>query len=117
MKMKTYHAPNSGISAYAEGQDYIIVRFKTGERYRYDARKPGREHVAEMKSRAHRTSGLTTYINQHIRENYARKLDDTPMKRPIKRRVSQAKQKISASKRRRRSPNSSSSRRKSPGKR
>ncbi|HVS52935.1 MAG TPA: hypothetical protein VHD62_11330 [Opitutaceae bacterium] len=79
MKWRTYHAPHSGVSAYAEGKDYIVIQFKTGERYRYDARKPGRKHVAEMKSRAHRTSGLTTYINQHVRENYAAKL---PGRRP-----------------------------------
>lgn len=74
MKWKVYHAPHSGIRAYAEGEDRILIEFKTGERYRYDFRKPGRKHVEEMKSRAHRTSGLTTYINQHVRENYAMKL-------------------------------------------
>jgi hypothetical protein len=74
MRWKTYHAPNSGISAYAEGRDYIVIQFKTGERYRYDASHPGRNHVEEMKSRAHRASGLTTYINQHVRDNYAAKL-------------------------------------------
>lgn len=74
MRMKTYHAPNSGILAYAEGKDYIILQFKTGERYRYDSHKPGRKHVNEMKSRARRTSGLTTYVNQHVRANYAKKL-------------------------------------------
>ena len=73
--MKKYHAPNSGISGYEAGHDYIVIRFKTGELYRYDSSKPGRSHVKEMKSRARRTSGLTTYINQHVRENYAEKLD------------------------------------------
>jgi hypothetical protein len=78
MRWKTYHAPNSGIVSYAEGKDCILIEFKTGERYRYNSRKPGRKHVEEMKSRAHRTSGLTTYINQHVRENYAAKLRRAP---------------------------------------
>jgi hypothetical protein len=74
MKWIKYHAPHSGISAYAEGSNYILIEFKTGERYRYDASKPGRKHIEEMKSRAHRTSGLTTYINQNVSKNYAAKL-------------------------------------------
>jgi len=78
MKMKTYHAPRSGIAAYAEGKDYIVIQFKTGQRYRYDFAQPGRRHVAKMKALAHRTSGLTTYINQHVRENYSRKLTAPP---------------------------------------
>lgn len=89
--MKTYHAPNSGISAYAEGEDYIVIQFKSGERYRYDASKPGLRHVTAMKSRAHRTSGLTTYINQHVRDNYARKLPPVRGSRPKPHRPRQAR--------------------------
>ena len=74
MNWRTYHAPNSGLLAYAEGPRFIAIEFKTGECYLYNWTKPGRTHVAEMKRRAHHTSGLTTYINQHVRENYAAKL-------------------------------------------
>jgi hypothetical protein len=77
MKWSKYHAPNSGISAYAEGSHYILIEFKTGERYRYDESHPGKKHVQEMKSLAHRTAGLTTYINRHVRDNYAAKLSDS----------------------------------------
>jgi hypothetical protein len=43
-------------------------------RYSYDATKPGTKHVDAMKRLALAGEGLTTYVNQHVRENYAAKL-------------------------------------------
>lgn len=41
-------------------RDYIVIQFKTGERYRYDYAQPRHDHVETMKTLARRTSGLTT---------------------------------------------------------
>lgn len=65
---------NSGVRAYEIGGDFIRVWFVDGEGYEYDARKPGARHVREMKRLAAAGRGLATYINQHVRENFARKL-------------------------------------------
>jgi hypothetical protein len=50
------------------------VWFKDGDGYDYDYRHPGREHVETMKRLAEEGRGLSTYISQHVRKNYARKL-------------------------------------------
>ena len=65
---------DSGVRAYKLGPDFIIIEFKTGGGYRYDKVKPGRRHVSIMKKLAKSGDGLTTYINQHVRDNYAEKL-------------------------------------------
>lgn len=43
-------------------------------RYLYNADRPGPEHVAAMRRLALSGDGLTTYVNQHVRENYAARL-------------------------------------------
>ena len=73
--MTPYRGNDSGVSAYQAGTDFIIVRFKSGDRYRYDYNTPGRDHVEAMKQRATSGHGLATYISQHIGSNYAEKLD------------------------------------------
>ena len=65
---------DSGVCAYQAGPDFILVEFKSGGAYRYDSTKPGRHYVQAMKRRAAQGDGLATYINQHVRENYAEKL-------------------------------------------
>jgi hypothetical protein len=65
---------DSGVRAYKIEPDAIVIEFKTGGGYRYDHTSPGRRHVATMKRLAQSGHGLATYINQHIRENYAEKL-------------------------------------------
>jgi hypothetical protein len=65
---------DSGVSAYALGPDFIDVEFRHDGRYRYDHRRPGRAHVQAMKRLAVRGQGLATYINRHVRDNYAAKL-------------------------------------------
>jgi hypothetical protein len=64
----------SGVRHYALGQTFIRVWFEDGGLYQYDEAKPGALHVARMKRLAEEGRGLATYINQHVRENYARKL-------------------------------------------
>lgn len=76
MAMQPYgnRGGDSPIAAFRIGKDAITVRFADGATYVYDAKTPGREHVAEMQRLALAGSGLATYISQHVRERYARKL-------------------------------------------
>jgi hypothetical protein len=75
--MKKYGDPcgNSGVSTYEIGDDSIRVRFKSGDIYVYDYRSAGRASIERMKRLAEEGTGLTTYISQHVRENYAEKVD------------------------------------------
>lgn len=65
---------NSGVRFYALGPSFIRVWFKDGDGYEYDHGRPGRGHVEAMKRLAEEGRGLSTYISQHVRKNYARKL-------------------------------------------
>lgn len=63
---------HSGVAAFATGDDFILVQFKDGRLYLYDDKKPGKHHVEQMKRLALKGKGLTTYINQNVRENYSK---------------------------------------------
>ena len=65
---------SSGVRAFEIGPGYIDVAFVTGERYRYDGGRPGAHHVEAMKALAVAGQGLATYINRHVRDNFAKKL-------------------------------------------
>ena len=65
---------NSGIDSYELKPDSIIIKFKTGEEYLYNHHKPGKGKVETMKELAEQGSGLTTFINKNIRDDYAKKL-------------------------------------------
>lgn len=64
----------SGIAAYRVTPTTIIIAFKAGGVYLYNHSRPGRAHVQAMQKLAASGDGLNTYINQHVRENFARKL-------------------------------------------
>lgn len=64
----------SGVVAYAILADSIRVRFAGGKTYEYTNQRPGADHVARMKQLALAGRGLGTYISQHVRENYARRV-------------------------------------------
>ena len=66
-------AGESGITAYEIGRNYIRVQFKEGGTYRYTYRSTGSRNVERMKLLATCGVGLTTYINQYVRERYAEK--------------------------------------------
>ena len=68
-------AASSGVAAYEDGPGWIHIRFHRGGTYRYDARHPGALHVMEMQRLADSGDGLNTYINQHVRDDYAERLD------------------------------------------
>ena len=65
---------NSGVRGYELLPEGIKLQFQDYSTYLYDYEKPGRHEVEEMKRLAKSGSGLTTYVNQHVRENYKRKL-------------------------------------------
>lgn len=66
------HSGHSGVAAYRVVGDALIVLFKQGGLYRYDAEKPGPEAVAQMRVLAKQGIGLATYINRHVRGNCTR---------------------------------------------
>ena len=66
---------NSGVAAFTVGDGFIDVRFIEGGTYRYDSITPGADDVAAMQGLARAGRGLATYINQHVRERIAARLD------------------------------------------
>lgn len=75
--MHPYGGPkgSSGVVAYLIEGDSITLRFvDRATLYVYDAQRPGHAAVQEMQRLAKRGRGLTTYINQHVRKNYAQKV-------------------------------------------
>jgi hypothetical protein len=66
-------AGGSGIAGYEIGKNYIRVQFKEGGTYRYTYRSTGSRNVERMKLLATVGVGLTSYINQYVREAYASK--------------------------------------------
>ena len=62
----------SGVTAYELGDDYIALQFHDGRVYIYDSDHPGQKHVEQMKKLAVSGSGLTTYLNKYVRDNFAR---------------------------------------------
>ena len=64
---------NLGGDSGEAGSDDIKVRFNDQPQvYVYDHSAPGRAAVGHMKQLALAGRGLSTYISQHVRNNYAR---------------------------------------------
>lgn len=73
--MRRYGRPGvrRGVSHYEMGPGFIHLRFGTDPRiYVYDDERPGRGKVMVMQHLAVEGEGLTTFINQHVRGDYAR---------------------------------------------
>lgn len=74
--MKTYKnlSGDSGVVAYEIGKNFIRIKFE-GESgiYLYDYKRPGKALVERMKELALKGKGLSTFISQHVRTNYASK--------------------------------------------
>ena len=62
------------MTAYEILKDSIILQFQYKDLYLYDYEKPGESHVEQMKILAKKGKGLTTYINQNVRDNYKEKV-------------------------------------------
>lgn len=65
---------DSGVRAYECGPSWIRVQFVDGEIYLYTYGSTGRIEVQAMKALAVAGRGLATYINQHVRGRYERRL-------------------------------------------
>ena len=68
------NAGNSGVQLFEAGSDFIILEFGDEARYLYNYIRPGKRHVQSMMKLAEKGSGLATYINKHVRNNYFEKL-------------------------------------------
>jgi hypothetical protein len=65
---------DSGVTDVCIREDSLIVRFRNGDIYLYDAERPGPVHVARMLLHARAGRGLASYISRHVGSNYARKI-------------------------------------------
>jgi hypothetical protein len=67
--------PNAGVLNNEVAERAIVLEFGD-HRFRcvYDEVSPGAAHVRAMIRLTKQGKGLTTYVNQHVRENYAAKL-------------------------------------------
>jgi hypothetical protein len=78
--MEQYKKNNSGTSGVEfyeiENKD-IIVQFIDGSIYKYTYNSAGVEAVETMKELALEGRGLTTYINQFVKDKYEAKLKES----------------------------------------
>jgi len=65
---------DTGVVAFEIGDDYIKVKFKDGSIYLYTTKSTGAAAIYNMKVLAKKGAGLTTYINQNVRERFQAKL-------------------------------------------
>ncbi len=70
---------NPGVIAFNLGENSIELEFRDGSRYLYNAARPGPESVATMRQLALAGAGLTTFVNQNVRDRYAAKLPRNPL--------------------------------------
>jgi hypothetical protein len=78
--MEQYKHNNSGTSGvefYEIENDDIIVQFVNGKIYRYTYESAGKENVEKMKQLAISGVGLTTYIDQYVKDKYESKLEES----------------------------------------
>jgi hypothetical protein len=64
----------SGISAYEYDDDSITIMFEDHSIYHYTYKSSGKVIIEIMKKIADNGIGLTTFINQHVRGSYAKKI-------------------------------------------
>lgn len=74
--MKRYKnlSGSSGVRRYEITADAITIEFAGGATYRYDHTTPGRTLVETMKALAAAGEGLSTFISQHVGNDYAEKV-------------------------------------------
>jgi len=65
---------NTGVIAYENGSGHIAVQFKDGTVYLYTNKSAGEKAIKQMKKLAEAGAGLTTYINQHVKDRYEAKI-------------------------------------------
>jgi hypothetical protein len=74
--MQPYKNSNrdTGVVAYEMGDNGIAVQFRDGSVYLYTIKSTGKAAIEKMKSLANKGKGLTTYINQYVRDRYEKKI-------------------------------------------
>ena len=74
--MQPYKNSNrdTGVIAYETGDNGIAVQFRDGSVYLYTIKSAGQAAVEKMKSLAKKGKGLTTYINQYVKDRYEKKI-------------------------------------------
>jgi hypothetical protein len=74
--MYPYKSSNhgTGVIAYQNGVNHIAVQFKDGTVYLYTNKSAGRDVIIQMQKLAEAGAGLTTYINQHVKDRYEAKI-------------------------------------------
>ena len=65
---------HSGVVAWRTTPDSITLTFVNGDRYVYGAQRPGRAAVDRMKALAKAGRGLSTFVSQHVRDAYERRI-------------------------------------------
>jgi hypothetical protein len=65
---------DSPVAAYETAPGSITVEFADGGTYLYTVRSSGKSAIADMQRLAAAGHGLATYISQHVRQRYAKKL-------------------------------------------
>jgi hypothetical protein len=70
MKRYADESGMSGISAYETGKDWIKIKFKSGQVYKYSYDSAGNKRIEAMKKLAEQGKGLATYINKYVRDQY-----------------------------------------------
>jgi hypothetical protein len=78
--MEQYKHNNSGthgVEFYEIENDDIIVQYIDGRIYRYTYASAGKEHIEKMKELAIAGAGLTTYINQYVKDMYESRLEES----------------------------------------
>ncbi|GAB2177408.1 hypothetical protein [Dongia sp. agr-C8] len=73
--LEPYGNGESGVTAVAVREDFMILRFRNRARdtYVYNREKPGPEQLERMKWILHKGAGLTTYVNRYVRD-YAERI-------------------------------------------
>ena len=65
---------HSGVVAYETATDSITLTFTDGGRYLYTSVSVGRAALDRMIALAKAGRGLSTFVSQHVRDRYERKL-------------------------------------------
>jgi len=73
--MKAYKVGgDTGISHYEILEDGVILKFHDrDDLYLYNYSRPGKTHVEQMIKYAKKDLELNSYVNRHVRDNYADK--------------------------------------------
>jgi hypothetical protein len=67
---------NSGVAAYENGRDSIILRFGNGGTYVYTIASAGADNIRRMKNLAAVGEGLSAFVSRNVRGRFAAKLGD-----------------------------------------